>query len=354
MDAAAFLNNYSSLLEPIEEEFFRRKEKEAAKISPVCLEMIRIYREFIKGGKRLRGALMTLGYQCASGKNQPEILKTSLAIEIQHSALLMLDDIMDRDDLRRGKPTIHRQYETIHQGRYPRGSASHFGLSMAINLGITGIFLALGILTDSDFKDRQKEAALKIWHKFLLETGFGQALDVTLENQEKIKETEVLKIHLLKTARYTVVGPMSVGATLANFNPKMGPAIEEFGQRLGIAFQLRDDELGLFGDEKALGKPVGADVREGKNTILRTKALESTKGKEYSFLEKAYGNQKITPAQIERVRKITIESGALAYSQNMMLRLAREAKGFIKQITSEPESQETLSTLVDFMVKRGK
>jgi len=128
--------------------------------------------------------------------------------------------------------------------------------------------------------------------------------------------------------------------------------IENYGLPIGIAFQLRDDELGLFADEKILGKPIGSDVKQNKNTLLHLKALELAKGKEKRFIKIAYGNKNLTRKELNQVRKITQESGALAYSQKLAKRLVKQGKGCIFQITKNRKLATILANMADFMIER--
>jgi geranylgeranyl diphosphate synthase type I len=223
---------------------------------------------------------------------------------------------------------------------------------MAVDMGDIGLVLPQLILADSDFSDEIKTRILRCFNRQLLVTAFGQALDVNLELMTELAEEDILKIHHYKTANYTITGPLQCGALFAEADEKEVEKIEQYGLPVGIAFQLRDDELGLYSDEKTLGKPIGSDVKENKNTILHLKALELAKGEDKDFIRRAYGNRNLAEKELERVRKITEKTGALAYSQKMARELVEEGKKFVPQITTNPERQETLYKMADFMVER--
>jgi len=351
MDAATYLRDYARKTEEILNALFTDWEKEAAIISPITAEMMRIYRNFV-GGKGIRGSLTKLGYECFGGKNKKAILKASLMVEITHSFLLMHDDIMDQDILRRGMSTIHVRYEDLYRQRYTGGDPKHYGMSMAVNLGDAGLILSHLILADSQFPSEIKEKVLRRFNQTLLNTAFGQAIDLSYELSKKITEEDIFRVHHYKTANYTITGPLQYGALFAGASEREIEKIEKYGLPAGIAFQLRDDELGLFSDEKTLGKPVGGDVKENKNTLLHIKALEWARGEERKFLEYAYGNRNLTAREIERVRKMTIKTGALAYSQKTARDLVEKGKKFVLQITSSPKWQKMLSGMADLMIER--
>lgn len=351
MDARAYLDDYSKRANKFLDKFFAKEEKEAGKISPITAEMMRIYRKFM-GGKNIRGSLVKLGYECFGGKDEKVIIKASLMIEITHSFFLMHDDIMDKDSLRRNMPTIHIQYEGLHRERYKKREASHFGLCMAIDVGDAGFALSHLLLANSNFSDEIKTKVLKCFNEQVLMTAFGQALDLVYEVANRLSEEDILRIHHYKTANYTITGPLQYGALFAGADEREIKKIEKYGLPVGIAFQLRDDELGLFADEKTLGKPIGSDVKENKNTILHLKALELAKGEEKEFIKYAYGNKNLTKKEIERVREITKRTGALAYSQRMAKSLVEKGKRFIPQITQDTELADMLANMADFMIER--
>lgn len=351
MEAKDYLKNYLAKAEPILDSFFKAQERKAAKISPITAEMIRIYRNFM-GGKNIRGSLTKLGYECFGGKNEKAILEASLMAEIAHALFLIHDDIMDQDNLRRGRPTIHVQYEKLHQQRYKKGESRHYGTCLAIDLGDVGFVISNLILANSPFPSKVKEKVSLKFLQVLLETAFGQAIDVSYENLESVTEEDVMRVHHYKTANYTITGPLQYGALFAGAEEKEVDKIEKYGLPVGIAFQLRDDELGLFSDEKTLGKPIGGDVKEDKNTILHLKAWEWAKGKDKEFIKNAYGSKDLTKKELDRVRKITIKSGVLAYSQKMARDLVEKGKKFVPQMTSDPELQDTLYNLADYMIER--
>ncbi len=351
MQAKAYLEDYIKKTEPILDSFFKTQKKEAAKISPITAEMMRIYRKYM-GGKNIRGSLTKLGYECFNSKNGKAILKASLMVEITHTWILIHDDIMDRDILRRKMPTIHVQYENFHKKRYKKGEGDHYGLSMAMDMGDIGFALSYLLLSDSDFSDKVKTRVLRAFSNQILSTAYGQALDLTYELEDKLSEEDVLRVHHYKAANYTITGPLQYGALFAGADEKEVKKIEKYGLPVGIAFQIRDDELGLFSDEKTLGKPIGSDVKENKITLLHLKALELAKGEDKKFIRNAYGNKDLTKRELNRVRKITQETGALDYSQKMARRLVEKGKKFIPQITQNPKLVDTLSNMADFMIER--
>ena len=344
MEAKKYLKNYAQKADLVLDDFFAEKKKSAKIISPIAAEMIERYRKFMIGGKKLRGAEIKLGYELCDKRAGKEVIKASTSIEIIHSFLLMHDDVMDQDNLRRGEPTIHKQYEI--------GHTPHFGLSMAVDTGDLGMFLAYEMLINTRFPLKNKVAAWKILNDTIIEVAYGQALDMAYESRKKVTEEDVLRVHTHKTATYTVTAPLQIGAVLGGASKQKLLAIEKFGLPVGIAFQLRDDELGMFSDEKTLGKPADSDLKEGKNTLLFVKALELGGTEQKKFVKYAHGNPNLKLKEVEKVRNIIIDSGSLAYSQKLSRKLVEKGKKFVPQITKDPKLQDTLYNLADFIIER--
>ena len=359
MTAKKYLTDYAERAQGFLDEFFEQKIREIRYIgegtrgSALAVDMLEKYKAFSTGGKKLRGALIQLGFELAGGEKQ-DVLQASVSIELIHSFLLMHDDIQDLDDLRRGNPTIHKQYEQDHKKKSLKRDTEHFGLAMGINLGDLGAYLGMEVILRSDLPEVNKVAAAIHLSRLLQRVSYGQGLDITLERMEDVDERDVMQVHLNKTGIYTIEGPLKIGGLLGGMNIESTQKIEGYGEPIGIAFQLRDDELGLYSDEGELGKPVGGDVREGKNTLLRVKAMEFSNKKEREFLKKAYGNPKLTKAQLKKVRQITESTGALDYSQKLAKELVKKGKKEIPRLTKSKAKQKLLADFADFVIKRDK
>ena len=339
-----YLEKYNKDIQPVIDKFFFEQKKEVSKIAPIAGQIVDDFRDFLEGGKKLRGCEILLGYEMFGGEDRKSGLLASLVIEIIHASLLIHDDFMDQDSLRRGKPTMHKKYSKNHD--------AHYGASMAINIGDEGLFLGSFLLNSLDLpKDRLSKATRFLSH-LLVETGLGQALDISYEKKKRFSEEDVLRVHRYKTAEYTVAGPISLGAILAGAKEDTLKSIKEFGIPTGIAFQLRDDELGMFSTEEELGKPVDSDLKESKVTILIVKAFENAKGKDLKFLKYAFGNPNLSGEQVKRVREIIRKSGALDYSKNLSRKHVEDGKKFIPKVTKDPKYQNLLSELADFTVER--
>ena len=344
MNAENYLKAYSQKANKFLDSFFLKKKALAQKIDPDLGKILQVFLDSSKGGKRARGALTVLGYESSGGKNFEAILPVSCGIEMFHNFLLIHDDIIDKDRLRRGKPTVH----TI----YARKRGEHYGNSKAIIIGDVGAFLAYELLLSSDFsKERTLEAVAKL-NEFLLKTGYGQLLDIDYDFKKQISWEEILKVRTYKTAYYTIVMPLTVGAILAGASKSVLSAIESYGIPVGIAFQLVDDILGVFGSTGKTGKSNLSDIRDGKKTFLYAKALELLGAPEKKFLKKWYGAGDIGEKQTREIKKIIVSSGALDYSKKLAEKLVMEGKKYVPKITMDKKYQKVLESLADFMITR--
>ncbi|MBZ9571905.1 polyprenyl synthetase family protein [Patescibacteria group bacterium] len=333
--------------------YFEKKIKETKKISPIISKMVADIGEFIlRGGKRIRPIFFHYGYLAAGGKNKKEILDASLSIEIIHNYILIHDDIIDRDEFRRGKPTIHQKYKKIY--RKISKEAKHLGISAGIVTGDLTSLFGYEILTKSKFPESLKLKALERLSQILIDVFIGEILDVFLGISRQLKKDEIFKILEYKTARYTIEGPLHLGAILAGADQRLLKELTDYAIPLGIAFQIQDDILGIFGDKKKTGKPLGSDLKEGKQTLLIFKAKKSTNQKQRKIIDRALGNPHLTKNQLEKVREIIIKTGSLNFSQNLAKELVLKSKTSIRKSIFPFLVKEFLIGISDYIIEREK
>ncbi len=355
MNFQIYLAPYIEKINHFSEEFFKSKISETKKNAPLASQIWQEIQNFTNGGKKIRGGLVKIGFDSFSGKTaDKKLLPVSTALELTHGAILIHDDIIDQSDFRHNQPTVHRQFQKYHLNNYQKGSASHYGESMAIVSGIIGYYSALSLIEKSSFTDSLKLKAISQLAEFMTTTGYGEGIDVDLSYHSEIRRQDVITIHTYKTAYYTFIGPLKIGAILAGAQNSDLKKFEDFGLPLGIAFQLQDDILGIFGNEEKLGKPVGDDIREGKNTLLLTRVLEKGNSSQIKRIKELWGKKEISIKEIEEVRDIINKSGSLAYSQKLANELAAKSQKTIFNITKDKNLQEVFLTLSAFVVKREK
>jgi len=197
MDARSYLSRYAQKADVCLDLFFKEKKKSAKKVDPELARVIQVFQDYSKGGKKVRGALTMVGYKAAGGKNDRAILPVSCGVELFHNFLLIHDDIIDKDPLRRGKPTIH--------ALYAKGRNIHYGNSKAIIIGDIGAFLGYELILSASFSRERLIAAIRQLNDFLTKTAYGQILDIDYDLKKLVSWEEILKVRTYKTAYYSLI-----------------------------------------------------------------------------------------------------------------------------------------------------
>lgn len=284
-----------------------------------------------RGGKRLRGALTMASYEMLGGKDHKMILKAARAIEMIHAYVLMIDDIADRSDTRRGGPAAHKIMEGYHHAHSLKHEGAHFGESMATQAALIGGYLAELIIDDLDVSADIKLAVLKNLHANLVRTGHGQLRDILNESLLEVTEDDALWTAKYKTAYYTVINPLETGAILAAAKGSDLNVLREFGMHAGIGFQITDDIIGIFGEDATTGKSSLDDLREGKITILMTHALTKANDKQRQQLLTMLGNPDASETDLKICQQIIQDVGSLSYAQQEAQHLAKKAKETLRE-----------------------
>ncbi len=315
---------------------------------------LELFSNLNSGGKIVRGTLVNLGYYLLKDNND-YANDLSLAYEVFQTAILVHDDIIDNDDKRRGKETIHY---TNHKKYEKYGDESkHFGDSVAICMGDYGLYKSNQIIVNSYKDDKNLAKVLDNFNNTVLTTIRGELIDVCLPLNSKYNlldnkdiEESIMEIYRLKTAHYTIIGPLSVGIILAGGNEKQLKDIEKFGVKVGMAFQIQDDILGIYSDETA--KVKGSDIREFKQTILYSHVI-GTKYKDE--IMKYYGKNNISEKNIKEVQRIFKESKSYDYAINTMNNMYDESIKILDNIKwIKDDKKELLKGFVEYLRKRNK
>ena len=244
-------------------------------------------------GKMWRGLFVLYIFQSLKGAYTPESMYAAIAMELIQSALLIHDDIIDNDYTRRGQPTIFAQYILNNDVEY--------GKNMGICVGDTAIFMAYDCLS----KAHAGSNLMELFSKELHFVGIGEMIDVHMAASSTDPTTEqITDMYRYKTARYTFSLPFMMGAFLAQADESIIKALDVFGENTGILFQIRDDSLGLTGDEKQTGKPVGADIKENKKTVHKAMIFTIASEEEKKELNTYFGNKNLSDEQRSRVLNI--------------------------------------------------
>jgi geranylgeranyl diphosphate synthase, type I len=245
-----------------------KREEEVLEISPHLRPIVAAMRELSVGGKRLRGILTLLGYELSGKQIDAQAVRAAVAMEIFHLGLLIQDDVMDQDGLRRGVQTIH--------ARYPD---KHLGESVAVLAGD----YTFGWVTEllSELGDTE---VLKVWGKYFARVGYGQTLDVLAEIREATEE-EILQVLSLNSGEYSCVLPLVLGAILGKAETPLLKRLAAYGMELGLVFQIRDDYLGMYGDTQKTGKSVASPSEQTKKTLVSMYTKDQVEEKMSEHLE---------------------------------------------------------------------
>jgi len=354
MDIKNELKLFKSKIDIEIEQYLDEVAKEAKKNDTLLVDMLGYAKAFILGGgKRLRPALMYHGYLAAGGKEYKKALETCVSIELVHAFLLIHDDIIDRDHERHGKDTLHYHYAKVGKRFFRGKDYEHFGSSMAIIAG--DLIAALGSqrLFTSEFQSDRVVQALNKLQSIVSLTTVGEARDVYMEYTGRATEEEVLRMYENKTARYTLEGPLHLGAILAGSNKELIDSMSQYAVPLGIAFQIQDDILEIYGDTQKIGKPEGSDIREGKMTILIIKALEKSTRAQKKILRSAFGNAQLTKKDLRAVKKILIDTGAVQYSQALAETYVEEGQKALEKMPSQSKkAKDFFRAIAGYMMQR--
>jgi geranylgeranyl diphosphate synthase, type I len=318
--------------------------------------------EYCLRGKMIRGGLVHLGYEAASGlgaDRRPRsaaaaVDSAAMAMELFQAGLLVHDDIMDRDETRRGGPSIHALYadEAREAGST---DGPHVGEALGICAGDLCYFEAFAELARASSDHPFSRAIIALCAEVLSEVAAAQMADVSWgASSTEVGEDEILAMYRCKTARYSFSLPLAVGALLAG-DEAAASALATIGESLGVAFQLRDDELNLYGDPARTGKRPGGDLREGKKTLLRAGLLAAASPTERLKLESVFGDARASDADIDYVRRLAESLGVRPALSRKAAELADRARSGIAALgRPDAAAREILEGLADYVTLRDK
>jgi len=309
---------------------------------------VALNREFsLRGGKRFRALLVLAGYHLTSGRAPTPAIPAAAALEHFQSWMLIHDDIIDHAELRRGGPTVHREVARLHAKERGVGSSEDYGVGVAITLGDLEEPFTLASLLASNTPPARRLAALGEFVRMTRETAYGQLLDLRNGTREpgRLEEKDVLEVHRLKSAVYTVVSPLKIGALLAGARPSSLTDLEAIATDLGIAFQLRDDVLGAGFESAAIGKSAN-DLVEGKRTLLVVRAWKTGSPSEKAAIARVLGRPGAGEAEVARARAALRSSGALAYSERRIEALTGRALDRLRRSRQIAAARKPLLTEV--------
>ena len=301
----------------------------------------------ISGGKRLRPTFCYWGWRGAGGEAGDErIVRAAAALEFLQACALIHDDVIDNSDTRRGRPATHKRLAKLHADHGWSGVSEGFGQGAAILIGDLCLVWSDEMYQASGFAPQTLQEGRTPFNAMRTEVMAGQYLD-TLEQVRGTSSREAaLRVMHYKSAKYTVERPLHMGAALAGRLADLSGVYTDYGIALGIAFQLRDDVLGVFGDPSTTGKPAGDDLREGKRTLIVAETLSRASTTDAERFENLLGASDLSVASVEWMCDLIEESGALAACENLIDEYAERALTALDSQELDATAREPLRELI--------
>ena len=370
-EQSAYLNAFNTLMV----EFFAAQRELLEGISPETLPLLEAIESLSIGGKRLRALLSYWGWRGAGGAPVTEqrgswsIVKAGMAVELFQTSALIHDDIIDRSDTRRGAPSVHKRFEAAHEQNNWRGDAFNYGLTGGILAGDLTLAWSAEVFASLGEGALYGSPARTIFDRMRSEVLAGQYLDVyseVLDTEDAASALQrALNVIRFKSAKYSCEHPFTIGGALAlqarALESGAGAISEEhpvlagyraFGLPLGEGFQLRDDELGVFGRPEVTGKPAGDDLREGKRTVLVALTSAALSEQEAALLHDSLGNPNLSDEQVERIRELMVSSGAFAEHERLIEQKSRAVFEALDALELDELVRAALSDIVDRALRR--
>jgi geranylgeranyl diphosphate synthase, type I len=333
------------------DEFLARQRGALGGISPDLLPWLDAVTELLAGGKRLRPAFCYWGWRAAGGADCPEIYAATAALELLHASALVHDDLIDASDTRRGHASAHRRFAARHAERGWRGPSDSFGAAAAILVGDLLLAWTDELFYASGLPPETLRRGQPVLDAMQAEVICGQYLDLLGQAAGDGTVDSALRVVRYKSAKYTVERPLQLGAALAGppagANPAIAAACTGYGIPVGVAFQLRDDVLGVFGDPAQTGKSASDDLREGKRTVLVAIARQRAGPAARELLDRRLGDRLLDEAGAEEIRSILTGTGALAECERMIGSSVAEA---LAALDAAPMNGQAKLALADLAV----
>ncbi len=356
------LSIFKDEFEPILADYLDEKVREASFINRAAANLLYETKKVISNnGKRFRPALAYYSFIAANGdaEHDKNIFKLGVALEIFHSYGFIHDDILDRALVRRGDPTLESAYRDIFKRFISnRERVNQLALNAAISGGDFAHLIADQIFSSIDCDDDTRKKITDLYYQMQFEVHAGQADDsygVGIKDLSEVDEKQVFRMIDFKSGRYSIQKPMLLGATLAGLEEEKVKILEIVGQELGLVFQIKDDILGLFGDEKEIGKSNVSDIKEGKRTVLMIRTYEAATDEERQRMQEILGNPEITEEDVQWIKDLVIQYNILSEIESFCEKVVDKSKKKITDIFDITNPGASfIFELTDFIWQRKK
>lgn len=317
---------------------------------------------FAVSGKSLRGGLFLLAAEALDSdsyqQHQSDLVKVAAALELIQSGLLIHDDIIDRDALRRDNKSTWATYAAQDSNStLSVEEKTHFGYSMAICVGTIAQYLAFDLLEQLESLPEKTRSLLRQHiSREISRTYFAEMLDeqITVQKQQPSKE-EILEMYLYKTARYSIVLPLVLAAIVSQSSLEARRQLEQIGEKIGLVFQITDDDMSVFATQEQSGKSFASDLKNGKKTLFYLELLQQLPAgsQELQLVEQLFGKADMSETEVAKLQEI-FSAKARTPIQTYLNELASQAKQLSKQAAIPARAQLLLAELLDFCLRRNK
>ena len=298
------------------ERFFSLAKKRAEPFGAQYVELWETLEANTIGGKRFRPRMVMAAYQALGGTDLEAAACIGAAFELLHTALIVHDDVIDNDFTRRGAPNISGHYRELARERGSSSAASeHRGLSAAVIAGDLALFNSYRLIDRSGVSDHVRHRLIEIMDEALFASAAGELIDVDFATTiDMPRVDDILTMERFKTAVYSFECPLQAGAVLAGASEEVITTLGDFGREIGIAYQIVDDVLGVFGEETQTGKTTIGDLREGKRTVMISYATSTA---EWDSIEPLIGKHDLSEEEAESIRAVLVASGARSFANGL-------------------------------------
>lgn len=307
---------------------------------------------FIHNGKLGRGSIFLFTYEMFGGTLNASSYTIAAILELFHASFLIHDDIMDNDTKRRGKDAIFYQYQQLFKEK-KIVDAEHAGRSVGIGIGDIGFFLAYDILFSVSLSSQIVYQLAQLLSTEFLFVGLGQIQDIINSQKNEISEEEIIKVYKYKTAGYTFSLPFMLAGMMTKKQKKELTLLKKIGEWLGIIFQLKDDQLGLFGTEEKIGKPIGSDIRENKKTLYYLYIFTLSSEDDIKKALHIFGNKHISTDDILYIQSLIKKHKIEEIISQQIDQYATNIFSSIKKLSIQQEYKNQLKEFVQYNIDRS-
>lgn len=335
------------------ERFFSLSKNRAAAFGPQYVQLWEALESNTIGGKRFRPRMVMAAYQALGGTDIEAAAYVGAAFELLHTALIVHDDVIDHDFSRRGVPNISGSYRdaAAASGSSER-VAEHSGISAAVIAGDLALFNSYRLIDRTGVADVTRSRLLEVMDDALFASAAGELIDVDFSiNFNMPRVDDILHMERLKTAVYSFECPLQAGAILAGASEEVVATLGDFGREIGIAYQIVDDLLGVFGLEAETGKTTVGDLREGKRTVLVSYATSTP---EWATIGELIGKADLSDAEADSVRAVLTSCGAKSFAEGLARYYGNRALARLAEPHIPPALRAELHPVADAVLGRVK